>query len=360
MDAGTTYHVKLQWKTNKSTAASPGEIVVAGAGPWPSTSTNYSPTALAARLVPSSLDWVQSAVSRQQYLLQNSDGTTWQDIDPANLETTLAPFNSGYAVITANADLWTTKAGFNQDIGVYIPEANTSQYPGGIVAWKESGGFAGTFSPNAAFVQTVFPVTGGNTYHISLRWKTNKSAAGTGDYIVAGAGPGAPFSPTRVTVHFVPQWINLPTTASNLQYLLHNSDGTTWQDIDATNLALTVAPPGPGGTCQAVISGNADLWTTKAGYNQDIGVYIQEANGTQYPGNIVAWKESGGNAGTYSPNAAFVQTVFPMTQGTTYHIKLRWKTNKDATNSDDYIVAGAGPSAPFSPTRLTVELTSCQ
>ena len=360
MDAGTTYHVKLQWKTNKSTVGSPGEIVVAGAGPWPSTSSNYSPTALAARLVPSSLGWVQSAVSRQQYVMQNSDGTTWQEIDPANLETTFTPFNSGYAVITANADLWTTQAGFNQDIGIYIPEANTGQYPGGIVGWKESGGFAGTFSPNAAFVQTVFAVNAGNTYHISLRWKTNKNAAGTGDYIVAGAGPGAPFSPTRLTVHFVPQWMNLPTTASNLQYLLHNSDGTTWQDIDATNLALTVMPQGPGGTCQAVISGNADLWTSKAGFNQDIGIYIQEANDTQYPGNIVAWKESGGNAGTFSPNAAFAQTVFPMTEGTTYHVKLRWKTNKDASNSDDYIVAGAGPSAPFSPSRLTVELTSCQ
>jgi len=147
---------------------------------------------------------------------------------------------------------------------------------------------------------------------------------------------------------------------TNQQELLHNSDGNTWQDMDTTHLALTVTPPGPGGTCQAVISGNADLWTSKAGYNQDIGVYIQEANGNQYPGNIVAWKESGGNAGTASPNAAFVQTVFLMTQGTTYHIKLRWKTNKDATNSDDYIVAGAGPSAPFSPTRLTVELTACQ
>jgi len=177
---------------------------VAGAGPWPSTSTNFSPTALAARLVPDSLGWVQSAVSRQQYLLHNSDGATWQEIDPANLSTTLNTFNSGFAVVTANADLWTTQAGYNQDSGIYSPEADTSQFPGGIVAWKESGGFAGTFSPNAAFVQTVFPVNGGSTYHFSLRWKTNKNAAGSNDYIVAGAAPAAPFSPTSLTVHFVP------------------------------------------------------------------------------------------------------------------------------------------------------------
>ena len=53
-------------------------------------------------------------------------------------------------------------------------------------AWKESGGFAGTFSPNAAFVQTVIPVTGGQAYTARLVWKTNKADSGS---IYAGAGP---------------------------------------------------------------------------------------------------------------------------------------------------------------------------
>jgi hypothetical protein len=146
---------------------------------------------------------------------------------------------------------------------------------------------------------------------------------------------------------------------SNAQYLLHNNDGNTWQDIDATNLALTLAPAT---SCLAIISGNADLWTTQSGYNQDIGLYVQEANATQYPGGIVAWKESGGFAGTFSPNAAAVQAVFPVTGGATYHVTLRWKTNHNMA-ATEYVVAGAGPwptgGTRYSPTRLTARLVSC-
>jgi hypothetical protein len=68
-------------------------------------------------------------------------------------------------------------------------------------------------------------------------------------------------------------------------------------------------------------------------FNQDLGIYLAEANATQYPGNILDWKESGGFAGTYSPHAAFVQTVVPMNGGTTYHLKPRWKTNKNTNNN---------------------------
>src|SRR5205823_13990563 len=96
----------------------------------------------------------------------------------------------------------------------------------------------------------------------------------------------------------------------------------------------------------AILGANADLWTANAGYNQDLGIDVN--------GILQAWKESGGFAGTFSPNAAFVQTVLPMTAGTTYTIKLRWKTNKPAAGAT--ISAGAGGSAPFSPTRLTIQL----
>ena len=47
-----------------------------------------------------------------------------------------------------------------------------------LVAWKESGGFAGTFSPNAAFVQATFAMASGHTYVFSLWWKTNIAAPG--------------------------------------------------------------------------------------------------------------------------------------------------------------------------------------
>jgi hypothetical protein len=205
MTAGTTYHLKLQWKANQSTGTS-GELILAGAGPSPSGSGLYSPTALTAQLIPVSSASIQTAVSQQQYRLQANDGTTWQDIDAANLTTTVTPSVSGSMIISGNADLWTTQPTYNQDIGLYVQEADTSQYPGGIVAWKESGGFAGTYSPNAAFVQTVFPVTGGIAYHVRLRWKSNVPM-GAGETVLAGAGPwpagSGKFSPTRLTATLV-------------------------------------------------------------------------------------------------------------------------------------------------------------
>jgi hypothetical protein len=71
--------------------------------------------------------------------------------------------------------------------------------PDSLRPWKESGGFAGTFSPNAAYVQTVVQLSGGTTYTFSLQWKTNKNAPGATIY--AGAGPiNTKFSPTSLTV----------------------------------------------------------------------------------------------------------------------------------------------------------------
>ena len=117
------------------------------------------------------------------------------------------------------------------------------------------------------------------------------------------------------------------------------------------DLTMTITPAF---NCYAILSGNVDLFTSAAGNNQDIGIYVSPSSATQ---NIVAWKESGGFAGTFSPNAAFVQTVFPMTRGTAYTVKLQWKTNKAQTGS---IYAGAGPwpsgSGLGSPTRLTALL----
>jgi hypothetical protein len=147
---------------------------------------------------------------------------------------------------------------------------------------------------------------------------------------------------------------------SNQQYSLPNSDGKTWVDMDATNLSQIIIPIF---SCQAVISVSCDLWTAKAGLNQDIGIFI--SGGTYSPGQIVAWKESGGFAGTFSPNAAFVETTQPLVKGTTYTINVRWKTNKPATGGAT-IWAGAGPlpvgsagggvAGQISPTRLSTRL----
>jgi hypothetical protein len=109
----------------------------------------------------------------------------------------------------------------------------------------------------------------------------------------------------------------------------------------------------PTSAVNATISGNADLFTSNAGYNQDIGIWI--SGGSYGSGQVVAWKESGGFAGTFSPNAAYVQTVLPLASGVQYTIKLQWKTNQADPGT---IWAGAGPiGGKYSPTRLTAELT---
>jgi hypothetical protein len=69
---------------------------------------------------------------------------------------------------------------------------------GMLVAWKESGGFAGTYSPNAAFVTTDLHLQGGNTYKAWVVWKTNRYAPSS--TIWSGAGPiTGGYSPTSLT-----------------------------------------------------------------------------------------------------------------------------------------------------------------
>jgi len=144
---------------------------------------------------------------------------------------------------------------------------------------------------------------------------------------------------------------------------LYGSDGNTFVDM-ARDTAAGVPAGGPdlvinitpAFNCLALLTGNADLYTTTSGQNQDIGIYVSPSSASQ---NIVAWKESGGSAGINSPNAAFVQTIFPMVRGTTYNVRLRWKMN---IASGGTIRAGAGPFprsaglTSVSPTRLTAQL----
>jgi hypothetical protein len=341
MSAGTTYTVQIVWKTNK---AAIGATIAAGAGPIGSA---FSPTRLTADVLPAGY---QSVVSTQQYSSVNSNGSTWAEIDPTHLVTTAyTPSSAVSEVVSGNADLWTANAGYNQDLGIFVSVNGATPV---LVAWKESGGFAGTFSPNAAYVQTVYPMTAGSTYVFSLEWKTNKPANGT---IFVGAGPiGSAYSPTRLTAYPLPadsapdQWA---TAVSTTQYSSINSNGSTWGEMDATNLATGSIAIGSGGTAETVlVSGNADLWTANGGYNQDLGIEVSVNGGTP---SLVAWKESGGFAGTFSPNAAFVQAVYTMEPGNSYVFSLWWKTNKPASGVT--IFAGAGPiGSAYSPTRLTV------
>ena len=103
-----------------------------------------------------------------------------------------------------------------------------------------------------------------------------------------------------------------------------------------------------------MLSGNADLFTATAGYNQDLGIFVSIAGA---PDELVAWKESGGFNGTFSPNAAYVQSPFVMSAGISYRFSLMWKTNRSAPGVTIYMGAGAGPT--YSPTRLTADIVSC-
>jgi hypothetical protein len=135
---------------------------------------------------------------------------TWRSVDPEptiqnRLRWQLYSFTRPCTyLISANIDLWTSQAGYNQDIGISVSGGSYPTVPGQPEAWKESGGFAGTFSPNAAYVETVITISPQTTYDITVTWKANKPASGA--TIWAGAGPDPPsdpftgYSPSRLTL----------------------------------------------------------------------------------------------------------------------------------------------------------------
>jgi hypothetical protein len=284
----------------------------------------------------------KTVLSTKQYSLASSDGAAWQDIDPTNLPLVCVATANQSTLLTANADLWTANAGFNQDIGIFVSDNGGADT---MVAWKESGGLAGTFSPNAAYVQSLYNMASGHTYVFKLKWKTNQPASGATIFAAAGASPV--YSPTSLIGVTFPTGVVPNIAVSTKQYSLANSDGTTWQAIDATNLSTTLAPAA---NSTAVLGANADLWTANAGFNQDIGIFVSDNGGAD---TLVAWKESGGFAGTFSPNAAFVKATYTMTGGHSYNFKLKWKTNRNASGATIFAAAGGGPA--YSQTSLIAQ-----
>jgi hypothetical protein len=334
--SGSTYVVKLKWKTNRD-ARPTGATIYAGAGGG----SPYSHTSLTARLIPNA-NLMTNAITTQPGLT-GSDGANWTTLG-SGTPLPLAPSANSTAILGANADLWTASAGFNQDLGIFVSVNGGADT---LVAWKESGGSAGTFSPNAAFVHTVYAMAAGTSYVFTLKWKTNKSDP---NGIYAGAGGGPQYSPTRLTAEVLPAGTNPQSNAITTQPTLTSSNGASWAPVSAA-LDQTIAPTAP---TVVMLSGNADLWTATAGYNQDLGIFVSIGGGAD---TLVGWKESGGYSGTFSPNAAFVQTAFAMSAGTSYRFSLKWKTNRGASGVTIYIGAGLGPT--YSPTRLTAETVSC-
>lgn len=324
--------VELVWKTNVPAS---GMSIFAGAGPI---AGNFSPTRLSAERMPDGGPVrALSAVSTGQAVLSGSDGSTWTDMGVS----VPVPASSGSTTLFASADLWTQTAGINQDLGI-METTSDGSVVNQLVGWKESGGFAGTYSPNAAMVLAVVPARAvASTFR--LVWKANKPTTGT---IVAGAGTAGAFSPTTLTALTSASGA-VVSTASQQQYLLQDSDGATWKPLGGSELTTTVTPAV---NSLASITASVDLWTQQAGYNQDVGIRVVPVAGPE----SVAWKESGGSAGTFSPNAAAVMATVPMTAGQTYTVSLLWKANRLSPKAT--IMAGAGSSPSFSPTRLAVAL----
>jgi hypothetical protein len=339
MVAGHSYVFKLKWKTNKP---APGVTIYAAAGPGP---YPWSNTSLVAEYFASGVVPAFSS-SINQYNLPNSDGATWVPLDAA-LNTTVVAAANGTIVLGGNVDLFTGQAGFNQDVAIFVQDNTAAD---ALVAWKESGGFAGVFSPNAAFVKATFPAVATHTYIFKLKWKANKNASGATIYAAAGPGP-SPWSQTSLVAQFVPTSANTVFTSASLnQYNLPNSDGVTWQEMDIA-LRVTVTP---GANTDSIVGANVDLFTGQAGFNQDVAIFVSDNGGLD---QLLVWKESGGFAGVFSPNAAAAQATYLMTLGHTYVFKLKWKANKNASGATIYAAAGPGPF-PWSNTRLIVEETN--
>ena len=181
--------------------AAPGGTLYAGAG---TSSTGFSPTRLTVELVPpANLGFIRSAAS---YTLNSAnDGTNWVEFNSA-LRANLRPPRNAIGIAGGNIDLWTSQAGYNQDIGLFVCDASAGSCLNfgnfDLMAWKESGGFAGTYSPNAAFVQATWPLLAGHNYVFALGWKPNVSAPAAVIWGAAGTGQ-TQFSTTTLTVEAI-------------------------------------------------------------------------------------------------------------------------------------------------------------
>jgi hypothetical protein len=319
-------------------------VTFSTAGTATVTATDAANAALTGRASVTVQPQVATASSATLYSLANSDGWTWYDLDPSALRLVLAPSADSTAVITGSSDLWTDAAGYNQDLGLFLSQDGGADRQ---LAWKESGGIAAAYSPNATAVEGTAALSAGHGYVVKLKWKANRAASGV--TLHAGAGTySSGFSPTALSAQLLPA-ASVASSAGAALYSLAGSDGSSWRLIDPTALALTFTPAADG---SAVLSGSVDLWTEVAGYNEDLGLFISAAGGAE---SLVAWKEGGGVAAGYSPNAVYVLATAPVTHGVSYSVRLKWKTNRPASGITVHAGAGTTDSG-FSPSRLTARL----
>lgn len=274
---------------------------------------------------------VYKAVSTSQYLVPGGSVRSWRDIDPARLNLTITPAADSTVVLTGNADLVSSRAGFHQDLAISVN--------GQPVTWKESTEPT-PYAPRDTVAHAVVSFKKGFTYTVRLQWKTDGPDIGTGE------GPGRKdVSPTWLTAEVIPNGsaTTVSTAATTQRYVLAGSDGKTWKDLDGlARLTLHITPVTDS---TAILSGNADLFSSSAGYSQDLGINVN--------GQTVAWKESASPLPN-GPNDTFVHAAIPLKKGVSYTVKLQWKASRPDPGT---IWAGAGPlGGKYSPTWLTAEV----
>lgn len=274
---------------------------------------------------------VYRAFSTMAYGVAGSSVRSWKDIDPAKLSLSIMPATDSTVILTANADLFSSRAGFHQDLAVSVN--------GQPVSWKENTDSMANI-PRGTAVHAVAALKAGIVYAVRLQWRTN------GPDIDIGAGPnrkGVP--PTWLTAEVIPgdSLTAVSTASTTQQYALTGSDGKTWKDIDpASRLTLHIRPSS---NSTAILVGSADLFASSTGYSQDLGISVN--------GQVAAWKESQGGLPN-APEATLVHAAIPLKGGVTYTISLQWRAGKPYTGT---MRAGAGPSGgKYSPSWLTAEL----
>lgn len=285
-----------------------------------------------------------AATNGSPYQLQNNNGSAWVQMDNSKLSFTVIPTVNSTAVLSANADLYTSVSFVNQDLGITVNG-------GAPVVWKESGGYS-AFKPAAVFAQTTVAMSAGTRYTVSLSWKTNV-AQPAGSFIQAGAGPSAPFSPTILSAVLTPTSAPLVWSGTSSSGTQYTTSSRTWTLVDPTqNSALnpTFTPTTSG---QALLTANADIFTASSGTNQDVGICVAAAASLHTDcsnGTVVAWAENSG-ASVYMPIAALVEADVMLTANTQYSVGIVWRANGSGT-----IYAGAGTN-PYSQSSLVVQLS---
>src|ERR1700730_6693216 len=113
-------------------------------------------------------------------------------------------------------------------------------------------------SGNSCTITVTFTPTAPGSRSGSLVVADN---AGSQSVVLTGVGTGRPAAVYRT----------VPVLS---QYSLAGSDGRTWQDMDSTNLVLTIPASTAPGT--VILTANADLWTEQAGVNQATAIFVND------------------------------------------------------------------------------------